>query len=50
MIGIALTTGSLVVLVLVLFAMAKHSRLKRWGDVLPRIPRATRHVVGSAAQ
>jgi len=48
MIGVALTAGSVVVLVLVLFAMVKQHRLKQWGDALPRIPTATRHVVGSA--
>jgi hypothetical protein len=50
MIGVALTMGSLVILTLVLFAMAKHTRTKGWGEALPTIPVNRQHVVGSAAR
>jgi hypothetical protein len=47
--GVALTLGGVVVLTLVLFAMARHTRSAGWKEQLPTIPQQRQHVVGTAA-
>jgi hypothetical protein len=48
--GAALTIGGAVVLILVLFALAKRARRVGWDRQLPTIPQQREHAVGSTAQ
>ena len=45
--GYALTIGSLVILVLVLFSMLKRQRSVQWGRTMPTIPRQATREIGS---
>lgn len=48
--GATLTIGSLVVLMLVIFAMSKYSQKKEWNRRLPTIPRLHQHAIGSVSR
>lgn len=47
LIGYALTVGSLLILVLVLYSMLKRRRRVQWGNTMPSIPRQAQHNVGT---
>lgn len=50
LIGVTLTIGGLLILVLLVFAMVSHARRAGWDKKLPSIPRLREHAVGMTSR